>query len=1616
MLRIFFKLMLGVLFITFLSGCSGETTGWASLETEADNSTQITGTGGFTPSTGASPLPCPKDAEGQCVDASENTEPVNLATMSINFDLGEENGQECREIVIPGGAGFQAQIDDDYGSPELFGVRDASGSVTTERVDGSGTLTVCYLRNEIGTHAARLNVFLNQGAAYAYVIPLSGQTLAPFFTITAPVEGQIIDSRPGQNAGTDNDEGDYLFTVTGSINTDLIGILKSGAQTPIIIDADGVKYRADFDAAGQFSQTIGVPQTPGIYSIKFTIEAGKSVTIEKRVGIVVAEKPELVIEVRDQSGAEITSGSPADVETLFIGFRIDNLTTAGSSATSMPVTLSGITLNDEPLADDRAIWYSGTSWCNNTGSFPAPLSSSDFTGFEPTTTYCLALTSGTELNTGVNRISATATNALGSSQASYDLILDYNKPVITIDSPKENEILQNGTSSITLSGTVKNYQPVTDSKPIPESKNNDTGSYCQELSGQQTSTCPPSGVTLWINQHPLNTPVYIYPEPVGFEGLSTEEMYDAIAAQNAEACRTVTDDQGATQRVCNIPEGRFSLTLTLPDTKLSGKLNLYTNILEMRAESLKASGSHRSIAMRVFRIGKINTHSFDRNPKNETSALANLSGNLRSGQLGSVESQNGTVESEPLLLNISEGVINNPEFKKVLQKLLNDYLPFENLANGWNAWPKDEDDKIDIEADFQRQYKKDTGNNYTEFWQLPDSWQKKFIQQSIHHGSMAVKYWGLIRYAGYLIKHGQADADEAHLLFYDREGNPENDFNVALDMCGQPITTSFVPLGDLRHINKPFYKALGWDLKDIPIKIPEWPDIAGQDIKFNDFVSGKWIVHDVNFKEGAGNSGVIDLDACLVPADADVEDCNQEIPATSREPAFWGHFTAYNLVEGGLMGPILNMPEILQRLGLEESYELDDPTLPMIWNVGKVRLQLRDVIRLRKIKLSDGRWTNKLELDSDNIANTKIKLVTNSQKDAEFPSNQELLSQNTIQVYPFDKCRSYYQRLLNDGTYNKTGWTNIPHGCNQDNPARNYPVIIERNSATGNLLYNTLFARGQSTYLLEAIWNGVMETFGKIIRCADTEMVNPILNPDVFPYPKWVPDESRMSTEFAMSGFGLGLNLAGADININHPYDLTDANALTVRLPFDLFLEDVMQMNIRQNKTAPAGKKSKNKKSKTVLSMNSGHLTRQINQFEINAKPFSSEEPESDMHLAVSANLEEIVNSAMHLVFQKGPLSLLKTFGIDDIKLNNNFSVGVDKVVFADFDVCDSFAGSLLKTDLPPGILFGKIDSQFSVGTALHLDIMLDKNYPVTFSMNPIELTENEIQSLGQQDRTAVLDNLAKHASEVQLGITNLQISAKELLSHGEERYSIEHEVVRVRVDGVISAKLIYLPSTQTINVYVADLKDQNIHLSPVPGKGGSSYDDVNVIDTLDGTLLTNVFSMLRKAFDPSGSEMGTFKITLKKASEGNALSLIGFNDMEMELSVEAQQNGECVGQKPRYLDATTTASTKGKKQDKKKTGTKTTKGKSKKPGQTATIQFNRDQDIEFANFTDPCAPLDTLANFGDGNPIAAALCDFGIKDITMEPEIEFDNNNGYIHLGTKINIKTYPWLKEEVF
>lgn len=1546
------SLIVCLLFIVSNPACSVSDNQAVTLSETADNSTQTGDDGSFDPVGGGSTDVCETDADGTCVDTATTSDPVTLSTQSIDFGTSEEGHVECETLTIPGNGFYTAEIDltntaSTNGTYE-FALLTSDNSYSTERVEGSGTLSVCYLRTATGSHKGQLKLVIGvsgSSSISAYVISLNGETTPHFFTITSPTDGQIIDGREGHNEGVSNVEGEYyLITAAGSVNLDLVSILENGADSYIYIVSDNVQYRTTFDANGNFSKQIGVPQTPGTYTVTFSVVTNEEATLSKSVSVVVADKPKIEIEVRDSAGNEIDTSAPTDALELVVGFKISNLDVSGASASDMPVTLSGMKFNDTELSADTQIWLEeDTSWCFDSGN-----DNKDYAGFNTEITYCTPLSRLTDLPRGLNTVSATAKNDLGESTQTITLIIDNDKPSVVITEPSQNEVMDPDLTSITISGTIKKFAPLsqTDWVAVPDAKSDDTGSYCQPQSASDTS-CPASSLKLWFNISPddNNMPIYIYPDFGGYDADNIASINETVYNNNATRGYCVEGDDGLS---CNIPEGKFSITLPF-DSSTHAALNLFANILHFRAESLSG---HRAIKMVTFKTGEIVPHHYQNSPNSKTVTLT-------AGDLGTPEedcgvSEDTCVSRAPVMLFVSEGFVNRETEQgkrviKVIENYLNENLRFADMANGW-PHPENEDGEVDLLADLRDQYKDETGDTFTWVTELDEDWQKRTIWQGLHSTSMAQKDLALLNYRAYqMLVTEECEAYHNEMCFLETTGDPfdfDTGFATARDACGNEITTAFVPLSDLQHVAN----AYSGVTSTIPFE-GEWPVIAGMDLDFNDFTEGVWHVDSINLK----SNGYVDANICLVPGDIEVEDCDDNV-SHAKTPAFWGHFAGYNLIKGGL----------LQTPGI------DDETMPLIWSLGKVRLKLNDIIALKNKTLDDGTWTNYLEI---NLSPTEPEAVDVDIMDMEH--NAEV---NSIILEPFGNCDGYYKDLYKSWrtkhatagvdipAYSKS--EHLPHGCNPDykNGMANYALLLDRTSSKGKEVYNLLLDEGEDNFLLANVWQGVVDTFKKQIGCMDEELIAPMLNPDAFDYPGWVTDSVQVPTEFEWEDFVFGLNLGQADLNISE-------GGLTARLPLSASINGVSRQRL-SSASKTTGMSFLGRAADAIgfrIFDSSGHLVRSTSNKGLEKYPLQAEDPVRDAFLSTSINVEELFNAFTHLLFRKGPFSLLETFEVTELEVYDNWTIGIDKVVLGRLDICN-IAG-LLPTDLPVGQLFPSVQSLFD-SEILHFDVILDPDYPPTLSFNPIE---------GANDAVAI-----------QLGLTNLQIGVKELFpADVENQTSVyenpedQKEVLRVRMDAVISLKAIYHDDLRMLNIFVEGYQSQNMHLSVPSGHGGGSYDDVNVVTDLVVTVVAPLFQNLNKNFSADSSTTPTISISLADEDGSNRITLSSLVDATVTVNMSASENQPCNGDVPYYADEVAPSSETG--------------------GKREGIIGPQIKIMDVVPQIDIC----DIKNRLHDNPIQETLCNFGISQVTLDPTISFDYNNGYLHLSSDVEIELEEWLEE---
>ncbi|MBF0106296.1 MAG: hypothetical protein HQM16_13335 [Deltaproteobacteria bacterium] len=1572
----------------FLSQCSSDNNASGPALTENDTQTGDGGT--FFPNGDGNTNVCEMDEEGNCIDAAENTEPVTLNTDTIDFGVSELGAIECRSVNVPAGLAFAAEIDknstsvitvEGEGNVTPFSFQNADGSYTQSRIEGTGAFLICYLRKAIGTHSGLIKVVMggeDTASFYTYSIPLSGSTMDVLFTITSPTPNKIYYDCTGStnpdcvtnHQGKDDNEGDYLINAEGNLNPNLFSILKDGVATPVMIEADSVKFKAAADESGHFKTMIGLPQTEGLFDITFSIETSKGATLTKAVPIVLAGRPRLEIEVRNTAGDQIDTANPTDALEMVVGFKIPNLEISGPDPDqNMAVELYDIRLNDEELAPNQVLRYiPGSAWCTDSST------GNKYTGFNGEVTICVRLDNITELQKGLNIITAKAKNLLG--EVTSTLIVDNNKPTITITNPRENSLRKPGLDRITIQGTVENFAPLDAVTTAPaKASDSDKGSYCQQKS-ENDANCPASSLKLWFNTTTKNLPINIYPE------YSQEYVSSDLATINngilanpdtAHNCRKAPET-GAL--VCNITKGKFSFTLDVPSENHHAKINLFTNIIQFQATSLSG---HTSIKVVTFQTGLTNKHTVIATPKRK---------GLDAGPLGTVKNNHETcgdncVARAPFMINLSEGILDrySPQGKKIIpvvEKFLNENLSFADLANGWPL-PENNDGEVDLLHKFKQQYRAETNKDFTFFAGLKNKYQERFIHQGIHKASMAEKLLSLQNYRVYSMLNGTCEPEENYLCFFEQFGDPEKEYNVAVDACGETITTAFVPLKDLQHVAR----AVLPDQDEyflIPTS-PEWPEIAGTDLDFDDWVEGKWHVDKLNL----GENGRIDADLCLIPKDITVETCDDDVSA-AKTPAFWGHFVSYNLIEGGLTGQ--------QQFG-DTNVGFEDPTMPYVWSVGKLRLKLNGVLSLKKTGPLDGDhwpdgskgWTNYLDINGDEIISADIDVT-------DLAANAET---NSIILEPFANCRDYYESEWKKyrGTDEFTD-DMIPFGCNvdEDAPFANYPVILEKNSPRGHDIYTWLTDEGEDTFLLATVWRGVHDTFKKIIGCMDTEMVNPMIDEHKFPYPSWVwtDDPDSISFDFEWKDFNFAANIKNADLNIFN-------GGITARVPLTLGVDNVMTSHINpviRSLTSFDNKSFTGKVFDMIATANEkGHLVRGFNNLDSDTYPLTAANPEKQAFAGLSVNIEEIINSALYLLFKKGPMKLLKDLEVEELEPTDNWTVGIDKVILARFDICN--IASLLPSDIPnKGMLFSTIGSSFN-HPATHLDIILDPKYPPTLSLNKIEGVEGT------------------NATEIKLGLTNIQIGVKEFISDEATpdpndylRPDDQPEIVRLRLDGVLSLKAIYHPALQKLNLFVEDYPKQNIHVSVPEGHGGVTYNDVSIVqDVITAIIETGIFPKIQKEFSTAVDAAASIEINLPVVNVNGAhhISAERLVDAEVKVNMDAGENKKCDDDISLYSD---------------EVGIAPPIAMAPRPMPVVFANFGGiknqvDSLSEQGSFDNPFATANCDALYPDNaeeeNLIGEALCDLGIKDIVINPTLIFDNDNGYIHMSAAIAVKLHEWL-----
>ncbi|EKD42807.1 MAG: hypothetical protein ACD_73C00011G0001 [uncultured bacterium] len=744
-------------------------------------------------------------------------------------------------------------------------------------------------------------------------------------------------------------------------------------------------------------------------------------------------------------------------------------------------------------------------------------------------------------------------------------------------------------------------------------------------------------------------------------------------------------------------------------------------------------------------------------------------------------------------------------------------------------------------------------------------------------------------------------------------------------------------------------------------------------------IEGKWHIGNIQLK----NDGFIDLDLCLVGKGDIVDGCNDTPDTNKHEPAFWGHMAGISLIKGGI------------------TKQENDPILPLLWNVGKVHINVTDALQIKKIKLANGTFTNKIIINKNNLIDG---------------------IHGSIQLDPYPECDAFYHEKYGDSQP-------TPFGCDQTAGPTIYPVVIDRTALAGESAWYDLSNEGKNPWLLIILRKELIATFKNMVSCLVKEQVNPMINPDAFPYQPWMIEDDKLDLNIAVQkdddGEGVVIKqlkdatnpILTVSPNIKDADVITSDSGVVVKLPFTLAANNV----------------------KSSVSSNDkiwGHMYREPSASLDANYPLS--EVEDKPYLGISIGIEELLHSATSVIFKKGIQPLLDLLDVTDFKYPKNhpqpddWTIGLDSVILGNLEICNDLADKLLKTSLPASMTFSNYESLFTNDSA-HWDITLDPNSPPTLNMIDIPVVETEDS---ETSTAKPVTEKPTSSARLELGLTNVVISVFDFIKTAEDKelYKIaDSAIFKIRLDALIKLNLDYFKDQRKLVIKIDSFNNIPAYVTVIDK--GIAYDDSKVLVDLKDLLLKKAFNSLAD---------GTMEVTFPANLSG--FNTIGFGREGTKKVEDAQkaggvvildktklgENGSCDKiTTPEYDESSSNRFTFNhdilKPYNQKPIALKDLKdllipknilsdmprsllqNNSNKSSTT-----NTDADFDPEN---PCDFLDDAKLYIGDNDIKDSLCDAGIKEISMgegDPNIILDTENGYIHLSTKIMIEVYDWLSKQ--
>ncbi|HTO52102.1 MAG TPA: hypothetical protein VMR50_01855 [Myxococcota bacterium] len=283
---------------------------------------------------------------------------------------------------------------------------------------------------------------------------------APTVTISAPANGLLTRNTPTTVTGSFGGASPVAVSVNGVAAT-LSGSTYS-ASVPLTEGSNTLTATAT-NAAGSAtaSVTIKLDTTPPVVTITSpangTVTAASSTVV---TGTVTDANPITSVTVNG-AAVTLTNGAFSTTVSLVLGANpiaanatdaAGNVGTAAISVTrAAPPTVAITAPANGSLTRTTPAVVTGTS----TGTTPITVSVNGVAATVTGTSYSATV----PLSEGSNTLTATATNAVGTANASSSVMLDTTPPVVAINTPADGATLATGSTVVT--GTVTDASPIT---------------------------------------------------------------------------------------------------------------------------------------------------------------------------------------------------------------------------------------------------------------------------------------------------------------------------------------------------------------------------------------------------------------------------------------------------------------------------------------------------------------------------------------------------------------------------------------------------------------------------------------------------------------------------------------------------------------------------------------------------------------------------------------------------------------------------------------------------------------------------------------------------------------------------------------------------------------------------------------------------------------------------------------------------------------------------------------------------------------------------------------------------------------------------------------------------